>query len=130
MKPTSEWIEDWQIGENPSREREVSDHLLRLFTDFWSFRRLNEKSKTTRNRYSGCLQALGGYLVEQAVFDDDGTEMTTDELLSEHVGPHEGPLIYLDNETWQNEIDMVCRSLYKYMKGRLRRRLDESATSG
>lgn len=26
------------------------------------------------------------------------------------------PLIYHDNEDWQNEIDMVCRKLYKYFK--------------
>lgn len=57
-------------------------------------------------RYSGALHALGGYLVEDAI-SDGGAGMATDELLSEHVGPYEGPLIHHDNEAWQNEIGTV-----------------------
>jgi len=25
-------------------------------------------------------------------------------------------LVYHDNEDWQDELDMVCRKIYKYMK--------------
>lgn len=115
MIPNSKWTKDWQIGEDPSREKKVSDDLIRLFIDFWKCQGLDKKSKTTKNRYSGSLHSIGGYLVEQAI-SDDGVDKTTQELLSEHIGPFEGPLICHDNETWQNEIDMVSRKLHKYLK--------------
>ena len=38
---------------------------------------------------------------------------TAYEMLSEYVGPDDGPLIYHHNEDWQNEVDMVCRKIYK-----------------
>ncbi|HEA68459.1 hypothetical protein LCGC14_2419610 [marine sediment metagenome] len=117
MIPNSKWIKDWQIGENPSREKEVSNDLFRLFTDFWKSEGLDEKGKTTKNRYSGALHSIGGYLVEQAISDDDA-DKTSQELLSEHIGPYDGPLICHDNEAWQNEIDMVSRKLHKYMKSK------------
>ena len=115
MNPDKEWTKDWRIGENPSRERDVSGDLLGIFTDFWNAQGLDNKSKTTRNRYAGSLHAIGGYLVEQAI-SDDGADKTAKQLLSEHIGPCDGPLIHHDNETWQNEIDTVCRKLYKYIK--------------
>jgi len=114
MKPNSKWIEDWRIGEKQPRESDVSTELLSLFKDFWIAQKLDEKSKTTRNRYSGALHALGGYLVEKAILND--LDKTTDELVSEYVGPDDGPVIWHDNKRWQDEIDMVCRKLYRYIK--------------
>jgi hypothetical protein len=32
-----------------------------------------------------------------------------------YIDTGEGPLIYHDNETWQKELDAVCRKLHKYM---------------
>ena len=113
MNPNIKWIEDWRIGENPSREKDVSKDLISIFSDFWNDVGLDKKSKTTRNRYAGGLHAIGGYLVEQAISDDDSAK-TALELLAKHIGPYEGPLIHHDNEIWQEEIDMVCRKLYKY----------------
>ncbi len=117
MNPNNKWINDWKIGENPSREKNVSEDLLEIFIDFWKTQGLEEKSKTTRNRYSGALHSIGGYVIEQAI-SEDGADMTTKELLFEHIGPYEGPLICQDNETWQDEIDMVSRKLHKYMKNK------------
>jgi len=117
MIPNRTWIKDWKIGENPSREKEVSNDLLTIFINFWKSQRIDEKAKTTKNRYSGALHSIGGYLVEQAVSEDDAN-MTSYELLSEHIGPYDGPLICHDNETWQKEIDMVSRKLHKYLKAK------------
>jgi hypothetical protein len=117
LKPNKKWIKDWQINENPLRERNLSHDLLRLFTDFWDAQGLDEKSKTTRNRYAGSLHALGGYLVERGISKDEA-DMNADELFYEYISPYEGPLIHQDNETWQEEIDMVSRKLYKYMESK------------
>lgn len=116
MKPDYTWIEDWRIGENPAREGKIGHQLLALFVEFWKAEALDEKSKTTRNRYSGALHSLGGYLVEKAVLDEDKFLKTTRELLDKYVGLNEGPLICHDNEIWQNEIDMACRKLHKFRK--------------
>jgi hypothetical protein len=115
MKPSNKWINDWYIGVKSSRENAIAADLLNLFMDFWDKLKLDEKSKTTRNRYSASLHALGGYLVEQAISDDD-LDKTAGDLLSEYIGPDVGPLIFQDNESWQDEVDMVCRKIYKHMK--------------
>jgi hypothetical protein len=117
MKPNKNWVKDWQIGENPAREHTLSDDLIRLFMDFWDALALDEKSKSTRNRYAAALHALGGYLVEKGI-SEDGSDMTADELLYEYISPYEGPLIHHDEEAWQEELDMVCRKLYKFMESR------------
>ena len=114
MPPNSTWINDWHIGENTKRETAVSAELIAIFTNFWNALRLDTKSKTTRNRYCSSLHAIGGYLVEQAI-SGEGADMTTQELLSKHIGPDDGPLINYDEEAWQNDVDTVCRKLYKYL---------------
>ena len=115
MKPNSKWIDDWQIGEAPTREWNVSSELLSLFIDFWDAQALDDKSKTTRNRYSGNLHALVSYLVEQ-IIADSGLNKTTDELHSKHIGSGDGPLIFHDNEDWQGELDTVCRKLNRHIR--------------
>nr|VFJ46487.1 MAG: hypothetical protein BECKFW1821A_GA0114235_101310 [Candidatus Kentron sp. FW]VFJ47981.1 MAG: hypothetical protein BECKFW1821B_GA0114236_100366 [Candidatus Kentron sp. FW] len=115
MKPNEKWIDDWRIGMKPSTEGELAGDLLKFFTDFWDRQKLDEKSKTTRNRYAGSLHALGGHLVECSIFDDD-VDKSLHDLLFECVGPDGGPLIFPDDESWQNEVDMVCRKIYKHMK--------------
>lgn len=117
MKPNSKWIDDWQIGVQPSREKDISTDLVRFFMEFWCKQKLDEKSKTSRNRYLSSLHALGGYFVEQAISAED-LGKSADELLSEYIGAYDGPLIFHDNERWQDEIDMVCRKIYKYMKAK------------
>lgn len=114
MKPDSTWITDWRSAEASSGGREVSRELLRIFIAFWDAEGLSKKAKTTQYRYSAALHSLGGYLVEQAT-DEDGKHKTAHELLRESVGPDDGPLICHDNETWQRELDMVCRKLHRYL---------------
>ncbi len=107
MKPNKQWINDWHIGNSPSREKTVSRELLDFFTKFWDEVGLKNKSKTTRNRYSNALHALGGYLLEKAVSEEE--DKTTLEWIAEYAGPDEGPLIFQDHEGWQEEVDLVCR---------------------
>ncbi len=114
-KPDQTWVSAWEIGEHPERERKISAELVDCFLAFWDAQELDGKAKTTRNRYSDALHALGGYLVEEAI-SEDGLPMTTNELLAEHIDFAGGPLIHHDEEAWQDEIDMVCRKLYKRLK--------------
>jgi hypothetical protein len=108
-------LNDWSVGVNPTIEKQLSRDLLKIFDEFWENQHLNEKSKTTKNRYSNALHALGGYLIDQAIHSGN-MKLTAHERLFEHIDPDEGPLIYHDNEDWQKEVDMVCRKLYKYIK--------------
>lgn len=114
MQPNEQWLSDWYIDIAPSREKKAAGELLEIFTAFWEVQGLNEKSKSTKNRYSGGLQALGGYLVEKAA-SAKYRSTPARELILKHITDFEGPLIHQDNEAWQNEIDMVCRKLYKYL---------------
>lgn len=115
IKPDHAWILDWEIGDNPEREQKISKELVECFREFWEDLDLDGMAKTTRNRYANALHALGGYLVEEAI-SEDGLPMTTSELLAEHIDSAGGPLIHHDEEAWQDEIDMVCRKFYKYLK--------------
>lgn len=114
-------FENWSLGENPQREKELSARFQEIFTDFWRSCGIEEKSSKTRNRYSVGLNSLGGYLIEKVVLsenDEPEFSMTAEELLNEYIDEYEGPLIYMDNEAWQNEFDGVCRKLYKFLNGK------------
>ena len=115
MKPNIKWVDDWRIGVRPSREKKVSIDLLDFFIDFWAKDKMDEKSKTTMNRYSNALHAIGGYLVEQAI-SDENLDKTTCKLLSLYISLDEGPFIHHENIEWQDEVDRVCRKLFKYME--------------
>lgn len=116
MKPDNTWIEEWRLDEDPAKEDRIARELLAVFVKFWEAEGLDEKSKSTKRRYSAALHSLGGYLVEKAVLYEEDMQKTTKELLDEYVGPYEGPLICQDNEIWQNEIDTACRKLYKFRR--------------
>lgn len=114
MKPEESWIRDWRIGVSPAREGEIAKELLRIFRQFWQWGELDRKSKTTQQRYGGALHALGGWAVEKTV--DDNGPINVHELLSVATSGGDGPLIYLDREEWQRELDTVCRKLYKFLQ--------------
>jgi len=114
MKPTDDWVKDWRYGINLELERKVSEELLDVFTGFWIWADVEAKSKSTKQRYSGALHALGGYLIEE-VGNKANTPSTVREFLAQYIDSGEGPLIYQHNEVWQNERDTVCRKLYRYL---------------
>jgi hypothetical protein len=113
-KPDNEWIEEWRIGERPSRENSISKDLLKIFIEFSEALSLGTKSKATQSRYCSAMHALGGWIVEKSLIEDKMT-MAAIDLLKEYVSSSEGPLAYRDNEKWQIEFDMVCRKLHKYI---------------
>ena len=112
--PDDKWINDWIIDENPNREKELGRDLVQIFIMFWQYTKLSSKSKTTQNRYIGALHCLGGYLIEKGIYEN--VDFSLYDLLNEYLDEYGGPLIHYDNEIWQNELDMVCRKLYKYLK--------------
>lgn len=113
MKPNEKWIDDWKVGQEASRENSVATDLVNYFQHFWEMEKLDKKSKSTNNRYSNSLHALGGFLVNQAIFEED-LDKSAHDLLLKYIGPDEGPLIH-DIEDWQDELDMVCRKIYKHL---------------
>jgi len=113
MGPTESWIKDWRYGVAAVKEREVASELLRSFQQFWTWAELDQKSKSTQQRYSNALHALGGWAVEKAAEDNASTDAR--QLLVEATSGGDGPLIYLDREEWQKELDMVCRKLYRFL---------------
>ena len=117
MKPTIKWTENWGVGLDISTEREISLGTLELFVDFWDDEAIEKKSKSTLNRYRTALQSLGGYIVEQSV-SEEGTGSTAKELLLGCIDSEGGPLLFQDEEIWQNELDRVCRKLYRYYSHR------------
>jgi len=114
MKPEKEWITDWRNGVKPTQEKKTSEELLLIFQEFWNWASLDKKSKSTKQRYSVALHSLGGYLVEEVGNENRGNKSTHD-FLMHYINSGEGPLIHHDNETWQNELDTVCRKLFKYL---------------
>lgn len=114
MKPSDTWVSDWSYGIEPALENKVSEELIDLFSGFWIWAGLEEKSKKTQARYSSSLQALGGYLVREVGEGNMGEKSTT-EFLYSNVNDEGGPWVYYDNEAWQKELDVVCRKISKYM---------------
>ena len=106
---------DWKCGVNPKFENEAGAQFVFIFQNFWKFENVDSKSVTTRRRYSNALHALGGYLIGEAIRFDKYDQHPI-QMLLDSLSPFEGPLVSLDNEAFQREIDTVCRKLYKYMQ--------------
>ena len=115
MKPAIEWAEDWEIGVNQARETEVTLGVLEMFVDFWVEESIGDKSKSTVNRYRAALQSLGSYIVEQSI-SEEGLDLKIEELILGCIDEEGGPFLFQDEETWQSELDMVCRKLHKYFR--------------
>lgn len=113
MKPVDSWTDDWRIGISPAKEGAIGRELIAIFQGFWVWADLDEKAKSTRQRYSGALHALGGWAVEKIVEDDDPID--AHQILLQATSGGNGPLVYLDREEWQKELDTVCRKLYKFL---------------
>jgi len=114
MKPKDNWITDWSYGLKPNLEKKTAEELIEIFQEFWLWANIESKSKSTRQRYSSALHALGGYLVEETGNGHRGSK-TIQDFLKDYIDLGEGPLIHINNEAWQNELDTVCRKLYKYL---------------
>ncbi|HCF95034.1 MAG TPA: hypothetical protein DEW46_08230 [Verrucomicrobia bacterium] len=113
MNPNESWVDDWKIGLSPAKEDEIGRELLDIFRRFWQWADLDNKSKTTQQRYGSALHALGGWAVENAIEDDE--PINAHLQLLEATAGGEGPLIYQGREEWQRELDTVCRKLHRFL---------------
>ena len=114
MKPTEKWVEDWLYGLGPTLEEKTAKELIKEFQAFWTWANLESKSKTTKQRYSVALHSLGGHLVKETG-KKSRSDMGIRKFLKRYVDSGGGPLLHHDHERWQDELDTVCRRLYKYL---------------
>jgi len=61
------------------------------------------------------LHTLGGHLIVE-VGEGNKINKSTYKFVQEKIDHEGGPLVHLDNEAWQNELDLVCRKLHKYFE--------------
>jgi hypothetical protein len=108
-------VKTWIVGLDNDQEIRLATALAQVFSDFLDSIDIAKKSEKTRRRYLNALDGLGGYLVAD-VFNHDNYEHSIDafDLLNQTIYPDDGPLIFQD-VSWQNEVDVVCRKLYKYL---------------
>ena len=92
----------------------MSEELLKIFEDFLNWSNPEKKSKSTRRRYAAALHSVEGYLVEEAEKEYCGSK-TIHEFHKGYIDSGDGPLVLHDTEALQNELDTVCRRLYKYL---------------
>jgi len=114
MEPNNRWIDDWRYGVKPSLEKQTSEELIKIFQGFWLWANLDEKSKSTKQRYLTALHALGGYLVAETG-NEQRENKDIEAFLRCYIDSTGAPLIHHDDERWQDELDTVCRKLNKYL---------------
>lgn len=112
--PCDKWTSDWTFGVKQKREKEISSEIIILFKAFWGYQSIEEMSPTSKRRYSAALHALGGYIVEQAV-KPENYKLSALDLLYKEIDKTGGHLVYFDEESWQKELDTVCKKLYKFI---------------
>ena len=111
-------IEDWLLGLEPQQENALAVALRDIFEAFLADFGIDEKSKTTKNRYLYSLSALGANLLEQTFNDDAYShDISAMELLRDNVDEDGAPVIFFaeEEEEYQREVDAVCRKLAKYL---------------
>jgi hypothetical protein len=113
--PQYSWKTEWRLGVDTRFESKIGEEIIEVFSAFWRDEGIGERSKSTRQRYEGALHALGGYLVQKAV-EREESQRSGREMVRSAVEADEGPLIHLDNLSWQQELDTVCRRLNKYLQ--------------
>lgn len=115
LAPNNTWSSNWTKDELDLQLHNIANGLVEIFSNFWKDIALSSKSKTTQYRYSSALHALGGHLVQIASHQEI-TVYSIRLFLLENISKEGGPLIFFREETWQNELDAVCKKLYKYLE--------------
>ncbi len=115
MKHTNKWESDWKSG---VEELYLSRKLLPIFESYLVSLAEKGMSKTTMNRHSSACHALGGYIVDDVYHyqrNSFSKDATGKEILLHFIDTLGGPLIHHNDETWQRELDSMCKKLNTYL---------------
>ncbi len=112
---TQHWDQDWSIC---TEDKILSKKIIPIFDAYLNNLLEKKVSKSTFNRHKSACHALGGYIVDKIYgYGDDpfsGNEPGK-EILLHYIDETEGPLIHHDNETWQREVDAMCKKLFCFL---------------
>lgn len=118
MVLTENWASDWTVCKE---DRQLSQKLIPIFECFLGSLLEKGVSKRTLRRHESACHALGGYIVGE-VFGRGDESFSPDEtgetVLLRFIDESGGPLVYQDEEAWQNDLDATCRKLFKQLKNR------------
>ena len=112
------WASEWTVCKE---DRQLSQKLILIFESFLGSLLDKGVSKRTLRRHERACHALGGYIVGDLFGRGDDSfspNETGQTVLLRFIDDSGGPLVYQDEETWQNELDSTCRKLFKQLKNR------------
>ncbi len=106
---------EWYAGINHSAEEAFIEELNEIFSDFLDEIEIDSKTARIQSRYLDSLNSFGEYLVAEA-FSGNYIHGNVSSLLilDSYVDQDEVPWIYVDDEAWQEDFDVVCRKFYKF----------------
>ncbi len=118
MVLTENWTSDWTVCKE---DRQLSQKLIPIFERFLGGLLEKGVSKRTLRRHESACHALGGYIVGE-VFGRGDESFSPDEtgetVLLRFIDDSGGPLVYQDEEAWQNKLDATCRKLFTHLNNR------------
>ena len=112
------WASDWAVCKE---DRQLSQKLVPIFECLLGSLLEKGVSKRTLRRHEGACHALGGYIVGEMFGRGDvsfSPNETGETVLLRFIDESGGPLVYQDEEAWQNDLDATCRKLFKQLKNR------------
>ena len=118
MVLTENWASDWTVCKE---DRQLSPKLIPIFECFLGSLLEKGVSKRTLRRHERACHALGGYIVGEVFGRGDvsfSPNETGETVLLRFIDVSGGPLVYQDQEAWQNALDATCRKLFKQLKNR------------
>lgn len=118
MIHTQHWDQDWSICDE---DEILSKKMIPIFETYLNNRLEKGISKSAFIRHKNACHALGGNIVGKIYgYGDDpfsGNE-SGEEILLHYIDENGGPLIHHDNETWQREIDAMCKKLFCLLRSK------------
>ena len=113
MKHTQNWERDWSVCKD---DYVLSEKIIPVFESYLASLIEKGASRSTFTRHKNACHALGGYIVGEVfgygVNPFSGDE-TGEEILLHYIDANGGPLVHQDDETWQKELDTICKKLFR-----------------
>ncbi len=118
MIHTQNWDQDWSIYKE---DRNLSKKIIPIFESYLINILEKGVSKKTINRHKNACHALGGYIIGE-IYGYGNNPFSGNEngeqIILHYIDENGGPLVHHDNETWQKEVDAMCRKLFDVLKGK------------